>query len=111
MTFYTEQQDATIREMHARGSTFSKIANEIGKSRNSVIGRARRLGLHAPKQEAKPTPPRASTGRKGEQCQWIAGDPSPDDSCKCLAPVEPGWPYCPEHLERAYDWGKARVSA
>ncbi|CAO3404279.1 hypothetical protein [Azospirillum palustre] len=35
-------------------------------------------------------------------CQWIEGAPSPDDSCKCLAPSAPGVSYCPAHAQRAY---------
>lgn len=35
-------------------------------------------------------------------CQWIEGAPSPDDSCKCLAPSAPGVSYCPTHAQRAY---------
>ncbi|WP_395452880.1 GcrA family cell cycle regulator [Azospirillum melinis] len=35
-------------------------------------------------------------------CQWIEGTPSPDDSCKCLAPSAPGVSYCPAHAQRAY---------
>lgn len=35
-------------------------------------------------------------------CQWIEGNPTPDDSCKCLAPSAPGVSYCPEHARRAF---------
>jgi hypothetical protein len=34
-------------------------------------------------------------------CQWIEGEPTPDDSCKCGAPSAPGQPYCGPHLRRA----------
>jgi len=51
-----------------------------------------------------PAPP---LGRS-KLCQWIENDPTPDDSCKCLAPVVDGWPYCYEHLERAYNWGSGQ---
>jgi hypothetical protein len=36
-------------------------------------------------------------------CQWIADEPSADDSCKCGDPVvgEPRYPFCPAHLARA----------
>lgn len=33
-------------------------------------------------------------------CQFIAGQPTADDACKCGRPVErnpEGWPYCAEH--------------
>lgn len=36
-------------------------------------------------------------------CQWIAGEPSGDDSCKCGKPTEANV-YCREHYERTIDW-------
>ena len=36
------------------------------------------------------------------QCQYIAGEPSADDSCKCLAPAVPGRPYCGPHAALCY---------
>ena len=38
-------------------------------------------------------------------CQFIAGDPSADDKCKCGAKLKPGSSYCPEH--DAMCWGRA----
>lgn len=35
-------------------------------------------------------------------CRWIEGQPTPDDSCKCLAPSVPGVSYCPDHARRAF---------
>jgi hypothetical protein len=35
-------------------------------------------------------------------CQWIAGEPSEDDACKCGAPALEGRPYCGRHHARAY---------
>ena len=42
------------------------------------------------------------TAAPAKTCQWIAGQPTPDDSCKCLAPSAPGVSYCPDHAARAY---------
>ena len=39
---------------------------------------------------------------KRRQCQWIAGEPTPDDSCKCLTETRPASPWCEEHHEQAY---------
>jgi hypothetical protein len=41
-------------------------------------------------------------GPKGRQCQWIAGEPSGDDSCKCLRETARGESWCQAHLERIY---------
>ena len=34
-------------------------------------------------------------------CQWIADEPSADDSCKCGKPTVNGV-YCAKHLKAAY---------
>ena len=36
------------------------------------------------------------------RCQFIAGQPTVDDACKCGEPTLPGWPYCAEHRARCY---------
>lgn len=35
-------------------------------------------------------------------CQWIEGEPTIDDDCKCNAPAVSGKPYCQIHCELAY---------
>ena len=43
----------------------------------------------------------STTGRaRFSRCQWIAGEPSADDACKCNAPTVNGV-YCAHHLERS----------
>ncbi|NIA67925.1 hypothetical protein HBA54_04905 [Pelagibius litoralis] len=32
-----------------------------------------------------------------KSCQYIAGEPSTDDSCKCGAPTDEGGIYCDQH--------------
>jgi hypothetical protein len=44
-----------------------------------------------------------ATGQASKACQWIAGEPTCDDSCKCLEPVANGKSYCNAHQERVYD--------
>ena len=46
------------------------------------------------------------TDKPFRKCQWIAGEPSPDDSVKCGARAVPGRPYCEEHTARAYRRGE-----
>lgn len=112
---FSKQDDAIITKMRAQNIKFGIIAARLGRSRNSVIGRANRIGVQKPdrqrfakKVEAenrKPTRPillRPKLAPKGRQCQWIEGDPSPDDSCKCRAWTVEGKPYCQAHLDRAY---------
>lgn len=47
-------------------------------------------------------------GLRFRQCQWIAGEPRRDDSCKCLAPTVNGSPWCAEHIRRIWVPGKPR---
>jgi len=37
-------------------------------------------------------------------CQWIPGEPTADDSCKCGEAIEDSkpWCYCAAHLKKAY---------
>lgn len=56
----------------------------------------------SPVHEAVPPTPPADIGPPHRRCQWIAGEPSGDDSCKCLRETEPGRSFCPTHHARAY---------
>ena len=51
------------------------------------------IGVSLPMVDGPPFRPRT--------CQWIKGQPSANDACKCGAPVEEGRPYCLPHLERS----------
>lgn len=51
--WWTEDQDTLLRRLWAVGETARTISDRIGKSRNSVIGRAHRLHL----ARRKPSPP------------------------------------------------------
>ena len=44
---------------------------------------------------AKPRPP----GLPPRRCQYIAGEPSADNACKCWRPAKQGSSYCPRHCE------------
>ncbi len=37
-----------------------------------------------------------------KRCQWIAGEPSWNDDCKCSARAVEGAPWCGEHLARVH---------
>ena len=54
---------------------------------------------------------RVVTGVLFRGCQWITGEPSADDSCKCGAAVGETRVYCPEHEIKArrtrLAWGEA----
>ena len=41
-------------------------------------------------------------GWRPKACQFIEGEPSFDESCKCRKPLLPGSSYCPEHHARCW---------
>lgn len=41
-------------------------------------------------------------GPRGRQCQWIEGEPSGDDSCKCLRETAFGVSWCQTHRTRIF---------
>ena len=43
------------------------------------------------------------------RCQWIEGDPGPDDSCKCGEKAVPGQSWCDAHFARAFEWSASDV--
>lgn len=46
---WTEQDDEALKSMLEAGDSMSEIGNTIGRTRNSVIGRAHRLGIQSKK--------------------------------------------------------------
>lgn len=46
MRIWSKQDDATIREYAARGLTTYHAAQELGVTRNMIIGRAQRIRVH-----------------------------------------------------------------
>ncbi len=64
-TRWTDEEDALLRRLRAEGVSSSKIAVQIGKSRNAVIGRASRMGLPSVNESHRPDPnrPRRPQGR------------------------------------------------
>ena len=45
---------------------------------------------------------RRIVGPRRRQCQWIEGEPSGDDRCKCRRETARGLSWCPAHLDRIY---------
>ncbi len=60
---WTDERVATLTEMYVGGSSASVIGNLIGLSRNSVIGKAHRLGLVSPHNERRASRPPAEARR------------------------------------------------
>ena len=125
MTTWTEDQRQAVRDGYAAKDTAAVIGKRLGKTRNSVIGQANRLGLQVssrnpakakplaevlsrkPRPKIDPIDPdramaRPSTGSTKE-CQWIFSHPGdPDWPNICGRESVFGYPYCMAHCLKAY---------
>lgn len=94
-----------LRRRWVAGETASTISKAIGKSRDAVIGMSRRRGLPrrpSPILRLRPVgPAQVPPLRARRICQWIEGEPTPDDSCKCGMKPLPDSPYCPLHQKKS----------
>lgn len=124
---WTPAKVAELQRLWPEGESTSAIGRKLGMTKNAVLGKAHRLGLPSrpspilPPLEAPPTkaealrlpaaeatpaaapaPEEASPPSSRHACQWIEGEPSVDDACKCGAPALAGRSYCPRHMARAY---------
>lgn len=61
---WTTERVAMLRTYFNAGLSCAQIANEIGVSRNSVIGKMNRLGLSRGRRTASPGAPRAASPRR-----------------------------------------------
>lgn len=126
--FWTPRRTAKLTELWLAGWSARRIARFIGTSANAVVGKSNRL--HLPRRANPVDRSRAKAkvtrlplsqakdrslgkhrallavfrhgGHRFATCQWIAGEPTIDDSCKCGAPTLKGAPYCADHWARAW---------
>ncbi|MEM1021747.1 MAG: GcrA family cell cycle regulator [Sphingomonadales bacterium] len=116
---WTDERIEALRKLWDEGLSASQIAEKLGEgvTRNAVIGKAHRLGLKSRpspvKSEAaaakpKPKAPTKASGKVSlldlteRICKWPIGHPTDDDFHFCGKPAKPGFPYCDEHCEIAY---------
>lgn len=102
MTSYPMTREQFILWRDA-GLSRAAIARKIGKDTRSVRRWMIRQGFANP-PKSKPLPL-----SQIHKCQYIAGDPSADDRCKCLQPAALGKPYCPEHYYKCVIYGSSRL--
>ena len=112
-----------LKKLWDEGLPITKIGLELGVSRNSIAGKAHRLGL--PKRNSpisKSGEPRknkitSNFERSKElplkillrevewsrnRCCWPIGDPKLPGFSFCGTSIMPGRPYCEEHSKLAY---------
>ena len=125
---WTEERIARLTELWLGGVVARLIGAALGVTKSAIVGKASRLGL--PNRDkpikcggkvarAQPKLPssrpafddrrpkwmlsrRMVPGVRFRECQWIAGEPSADDACKCGAAAGPSRVYCPAHEARAW---------
>jgi len=137
-TFWTDERLALLRELQAKKWSGSRIAAELGVTRNTVMGKLNRLGF---KCESMYQPPRGE-GRKREQerkahpwtplphpeepipatacsiydlttetCRWPVGPDTGRGQLFCGAPgadLAAGIPYCGNCAPRAFTQARWR---
>ncbi len=115
---WTPEKITDLKRLWDEGLSTAVIGSQLDITKNSVVGKARRLGL-AP----RPSPIRrrevpeelkvvAIVARGTGGCQWPFGDPGHDNFHFCgQSPIVAGKPYCAEHCARAYVRSEPRHSS
>lgn len=104
---WTEARCTKLRRMWKSGSSVYLIAQQIGVSRNAIIGKADRIGLPrrmSPIKGHKIKPKVPKNLRPLEQlghkdCRYPFGNPKDKDFGFCGQPVKTGSSYCPKHYK------------
>jgi len=131
---WTEQRINQLRKLRATGMAFSKIGEILGTTKNSVIGKAHRLGIFTkpetkkqrarakiyakPVKPAKPAPKPASVPRyiglaelEGNECRYPIGKDSKVMGVHlfCGIPTHRKSSYCKTH--HAISWRQFSAGA
>lgn len=127
---WTQEMDDYLRANVGK-LMFKEIADVIGRSKNSIVGRAHRLGLsagrakctreercqkevervrryRATQRETRVRPsPEPVEINQNKTCCWPIGEPGTKAYRTCENHPVVGKPYCPEHCRIAYPkWQK-----
>jgi GcrA cell cycle regulator len=133
---WTEVRVAALRQLWADGHSAREIADELGTSRNGILGKAFRLHLPGHKPGVRPQPPppppvkvqKAATVKppqiptanghpprmrrlallelENHHCRWPFNDPRHGSFYFCAADKPHGQVYCPTHQHAAFRRGK-----
>ena len=110
MKDWTDEDVASLTKLWADGIPAASIANTLKTTKNSVVGKAHRLGLQSRKQEPRTGPQRfirrglapkvdlpdlLKPRTEDPVCTFLSGKEKP--WARCTAPARPGSSYCPEH--------------
>ena len=110
---WTPERNERLTELHKAGASSEAIARDLGLRKRSVVGQLSLLGLTRrpvarPKKQEQGSVTLLRDVQKYaplhrvHKCQYIEGEPSADDSCKCGKPAQVGWSECPDHHAICY---------
>ncbi len=68
-------------------------------------------GGHMPTERTVVHTAKMASGFNPKTCQWIAGEPSANDACKCSAATGASRVYCPAHEARAWYVRRSEAAA
>ena len=118
---WTDERLEELKKLWAKGLSISQIGEALGVSRNSIAGKAHRMGL--PKRPSPISKPKAKKPKvepaveeqdlplrlelrqlvwSRSKCCWPTGDPKKNGFVFCGDMVVPGKPYCLPHCQEAY---------
>ena len=135
-SIWTKEKVAKLKVLWKKDLPLSEIGKELGVSRNSIAGKASRLGLQKRRSPiggtASKEKPSAGRTRSiqdmdpGElplklalrtidwshaKCSWPVGDPKTNEFRFCGEGVVQGKPYCNQHCFEAYTTGRESGSS
>jgi GcrA cell cycle regulator len=111
---WTAERVELLKIHFAAGLSCREIADDIGVSRNAVIGKLSRLKRSAPRLQYRPLQAAASDepihnahrccllDLSEDRCRWPISTPGAADFCFCGNPPIKGLPYCAGHTRLAY---------
>ncbi len=123
---WTEEKVEVLTELWREGQSACQIAEVLGEgvTRNSVIGKANRLGLSKPSKSSVTRKQRTQEKVKAKlmapeggatiltltasTCRWPIGDPGDEDFRFCGGPSSSEQPYCEYHSQLAYQTATTR---
>jgi len=118
---WTDDRLEGLKKLWSEGLSISQIGEALGVSRNSIAGKAHRMGLPkrpSPISRSKVERPKVAAPEMPKElplrlelrqlnwsrnkCCWPTGDPKKNGFLFCGEPVVPGKPYCLKHCYEAY---------
>ncbi len=113
--FWTDAKVARLKAGYLSTHSLHELALSLGCTKNSAVGKARRLGLRYRNENQTPAfKNHISLGaenlpRGTRLCQFPQGDPKDEDFAFCGQPVLGRGPYCEPCREIAYTKPKKRA--